>query len=190
MKLNLGCGYNKIPGFVNVDKAPQCNPDVAFDIEEPNWPWENDSVSDAVFNHSLEHMGQQSKVFLRIIQELYRVCADKAVVRINVPHPRHDNFIDDPTHVRIITPGVMSLFDRKQNLEWIRTKAVNTPLSMYLDVDFYMQEMTAILPAHYHTQLQSGKITNDEIMAITTERNNVVEEYRMVLIARKPPFKG
>lgn len=27
MHLNLGCGNKKIPGWVNVDKMPVCNPD-------------------------------------------------------------------------------------------------------------------------------------------------------------------
>ena len=33
MKLNLGCGQNKFDGFVNVDKAPECDPDRAVDLE-------------------------------------------------------------------------------------------------------------------------------------------------------------
>jgi hypothetical protein len=28
MKLNIGCGFNKHDGFVNVDQFPECEPDV------------------------------------------------------------------------------------------------------------------------------------------------------------------
>jgi hypothetical protein len=51
------------------------------------------------------------------MREIYRVCRHDAVVHVVVPHPRHDDFINDPTHVRPITPEVLSLFDRSTNLE-------------------------------------------------------------------------
>ena len=34
---------------------------------------------------------------------------------VHVPHPRHDDFLDDPTHVRAITPKLLKLFDRRIN---------------------------------------------------------------------------
>ena len=51
--------------------------------------------------------GRIRRVFLGMMKELYRICRDGAEIEINVPHPRHDNFIGDPTHVRIITPDTL-----------------------------------------------------------------------------------
>ena len=31
MKLNIGCGYNKLPEFINLDKSYLCEPDNFFD---------------------------------------------------------------------------------------------------------------------------------------------------------------
>ena len=39
MRLNLGCGYNKREGFVNVDSSPYCAPNFIHDLEEFPWPW-------------------------------------------------------------------------------------------------------------------------------------------------------
>src|SRR5687767_8310331 len=112
MKLNLGCGQNKLQGYVNTDREPAVKPDVLMDLEKFPWPFEDDSVDEVVAFHVLEHVGATSEMFVRIMQELYRVCRAGAEVRIAVPHPRHDNFFDDPTHVRAITPMTLELFSK------------------------------------------------------------------------------
>ena len=113
MKLNLGCGQNKQAGYVNTDREPAVQPDVVMDLEKFPWPFEDDSVDEVLAFHVLEHVGATPELFIRIMQELYRVCRKGATVRIAVPHLRHDNFFDDPTHVRAITPMTLELFSRK-----------------------------------------------------------------------------
>ena len=127
------------------------------------WPWEDNSVDGVLFNHSLEHLGQNSRVFLGMMKELYRVCRNGAEIEINVPHPRHDNFITDPTHVRIITPGTLQLFDRELNDEWKKIGAANSPLAHYLDVDFKVVRSTSILGDPYSTQFDKwGALRGDD----------------------------
>src|SRR4051812_30210725 len=100
MKFNMGCGLNRRDGYVNVDMFASSGADEVWNLEQTPWPWPDGCAEEVLFIHSLEHMGEQSAVFLEIIRELYRICAPGASVRIHVPHPRHDDFIDDPTHVR------------------------------------------------------------------------------------------
>ena len=38
MKLNIGSGYVKIPGFLNVDHDPQVKPDFLCDLENLKLP--------------------------------------------------------------------------------------------------------------------------------------------------------
>ena len=80
-----------------------------------NFPWtfSDNEIEEIIFIHSLEHMGAQEDIFLNIVKEIYRICKSKAVVQINVPHPRHDNFLGDPSHVRAITPQLLTLFSKK-----------------------------------------------------------------------------
>lgn len=185
MKLNMGCGRNKHAGYVNVDSAPASEPDVLFDLETFPWPWPDGAAEEVVFNHSLEHMGGDPKVFLRLMQELYRICAPGAVVRINVPHPRHDDFIGDPTHVRPITPQMLTLFDRELNDRWRAGGFSNTPLAHYLGVDFRLTTRGLILDEPYLTQLQRGEVSEAQVLEWERQRNNVVREFRIELVARK-----
>lgn len=185
LKLNLGCGHNKKVGYINVDSALACEPDIVCDLEKTPWPWLDGSVSEVVFFHALEHMGEQSSVFLAIMQELYRVCAPNAVIHITVPHPRHDNFIGDPTHVRIITPKLMELFSRSNCDNWKKLGWSNTPFAHYLNVDFETTYAEVRLDEPYLSLLNSGQIKPDEMWKILNERNNVAAEFIIQLRAIK-----
>jgi hypothetical protein len=184
-KLNIGCGFNSIPGFLNLDKSPACHPDLVFDAESQPWPWETNSILEVLFFHSLEHMGADTNVFLGMIRELYRVCAPDARVRILAPHPRHDDFINDPTHVRVITPALLTLFDRQRNLQWIEGHFANTPLAIYLDVDFVLESSEVTLVSRYHEIVASGELSEETIRVLLLERNNIAAEYKIVLRVRK-----
>lgn len=113
MRLNMGCGHRKADGYLNVDLSPACAPDQVVDLEVVPWPWPDDAPEEVVFFHCLEHLGRDPRVFLSLFQELYRVCRNDALIRIVVPHPRHDHFLNDPNHVRAITPNLLALFSRK-----------------------------------------------------------------------------
>ncbi|WP_374471701.1 hypothetical protein [Phenylobacterium sp.] len=190
MKLNMGCGHNRIEEFVNVDAAAECQPDVVWDLEIAPWPWPDDCAEEVRFIHSLEHMGGDPKAFLAIMKELYRICAPGARVVIHAPHPRHDNFISDPTHVRPITPATLQLFDRELNDAWRAARVANTPLAHYTDVDFRLAERSAVLAEPYASQLSAGTLSSAEVDLLARERNNIVAEYRLTLVARKTRPSG
>ena len=96
LKLNLGCGEKRIPGYINVDKYG--SPDIKHDLESFPWPWETNSVSDIVLIHVLEHIGKDVEIYFGIFKEMYRICTHGAKIKIIVPHFRHQFFYDDPTH--------------------------------------------------------------------------------------------
>jgi hypothetical protein len=173
VKLNLGCGQNRIAGYVNVDREAAVAPDLVMDLEKFPWPLEDDSVEEVIANHVLEHVGAQAQVFIGIMKELYRVCRPGALVRIAVPHPRHDNFFDDPTHVRAVTPMTLSLFSKAQNLSWKDRGGSNSPLALYAGVDFEMLEWSETVEEKFRD--------HPNLADMLQHWNNVATEYRMVL---------
>jgi hypothetical protein len=99
-----------LDGYVNVDGCSLEQPDVVCDLATHPWPFANDSVDGAVAAHILEHLPGEG--FFHFMRELWRVSKPGAVTEITLPHPSHDIFLNDPTHVRPIMPGTMAMFDR------------------------------------------------------------------------------
>jgi hypothetical protein len=186
MKLNLGCGYNKLEGYINVDSQPACTPDEVVDLEHFPWPYPDNSVDKILMTHVLEHLGADKQTFFGIIKELYRVCKPDATVHIIVPHPRHDTFIGDPTHVRIISPRVLSLFSKRLNRELSERGAANTALGLYLDVDFETVSTQTVIDHAWMVKLKvNGVLDSERANEAIESYNNVATEYRMVIRAVK-----
>jgi ubiquinone/menaquinone biosynthesis C-methylase UbiE len=185
MKYNMGCGNNKIKDYINVDKYEMAGPDLLCDLEITPWPFESNSADEILFNHSIEHMGQDPNIFLNIMREIYRISKPGGTIQINVPHPRHDNFVSDPTHVRPIMPMTLALFSKKNNDYWKIIGAANTPFAHYTGVDFEIIKTEYVLEAEYASQFQSGSYTAEQINAFASDRNNVISEFKFTLIAVK-----
>lgn len=184
LKLNLGAGLNPQQGYLNVDKYG--DPELRYDLETFPWPWPDNSVSEILLIHVLEHLGAATDTFVGIMKEMYRVCEPQAVIRIAVPHPRHDHFIGDPTHVRPVIPEMLMLFSRTANLHWQATRAANSPLALYHNVDFDLVDATFVLDEPYASELESGALSQQDIDQLLKKFNNVAREIRITLKAVKP----
>jgi hypothetical protein len=174
LKLNLGCGQRMLAGHVNVDKFGE--PDLRHDLEQFPWPWADNSVDEVVMSHVLEHLGASSDAFIRIMQELYRVCRADALIHVTVPHPRHDTFLADPTHVRPITPLLFALFSKNLNREWGGQGYAATPLAQYHDVDFEVEASTYVLEPEYARHMSEGGHGEPELQRLLRTYNNVAAE--------------
>jgi hypothetical protein len=188
LKLNLGSGQNPKAGYVNVDRFG--SPDVKWDLEQIPWPWPDDSVEEVVLHHVLEHLGQAPGAFFGIIRELYRVCRNGASIHITVPHPRHDEFLSDPTHVRAFTPESFALYSKDLNRLWQEKGCANSPLGLYLDVDFVIASLQLDLDPPWLARLRSGELTEQQITQAAAQYNNVIRQFRIRLVARKPSAPG
>lgn len=179
MKLNLGCGSNKIAGYVNVDRAHA--PDEVVDLESFPWPWETSSVEEIRAHHILEHLGATPDKFIGVMKEMYRVCKGGAVVDIVVPHPRHDDFMNDPTHVRPITLNVLALFSKSWNRKWEEDGSANTKLAFEHDVDFEPKEEALQLMDDVNQAYEAGRINEQSLRQLIRERNNIVKAIHLKL---------
>ena len=110
-KLNVGCGRNILPGWLNLDVAQLPGVDIAFNLErckDEKIPLENDSVEEFLLSHLLEHVNNA----LPLMEELYRIAQPNALAKIRVPHGSHDDAWEDPTHVRPYFPGSFGYFSQ------------------------------------------------------------------------------
>jgi hypothetical protein len=183
LRLNLGCGVKRLDGYINVDKFGE--PDLYFDLETFPYPWENNSVAEIAMHHVLEHLGQQTKVYLKIIQELYRICQPEAKIHIIVPHHRSDRFFHDPTHVRPITPVGLSMFSKRLNREWQTQARAFTLLALYLDVDFELTQVK-YTPSEVWFERYPQNASDENLLLKESEIYiNLIKDVEMTLTAVK-----
>ena len=183
MKLNLGCGYNQLEGYINVDQDPRCKPDVVADLEK-TLPFEDSSVDEITLTHVLEHLGQDTKTYLNIWKEFYRVLKDQGVIKIVVPHHLHENFHHDPTHCRKVTPVGVDMFSQERNLHTIETGGSETTLGLQCGIDIGVTEVGYDLMPEAQKELQGQPyhIIEREV----NKRNNACFQVQINAKAHKP----
>lgn len=181
-KLNLGCGYNKLDGYINVDHDVNCNPDIVADLEG-TLPFEDSSVDEIVLFHVLEHLGQDTKTYLNIWKEFYRVLKNKGIVRITVPHHLHENFHHDPTHCRKITPTGIDMFSQARNQYTIDTGGSETTLGIQLGIDIQVTEVGYDLMPWFQDEMKNKP--REIIERELNRRNNVCYQVQINALAVK-----
>jgi SAM-dependent methyltransferase len=184
LKLNIGCGFNKRPGYINVDKEKACEPDVVADLEG-RWPFEDNTVDEVSAIHVLEHLGQSTQSFLGIMKEIYRVCRNGAKVHIVVPHHNHWTFHADPTHVRKILPEGLRLFDQEFNRECIQNGDASTPLGIYCGVDFALSSSVPSYDEPWGTRLRDGLCLQEDLEFASRHYVNAIAQWEITLTVRK-----
>ncbi|MBF0310483.1 MAG: tetratricopeptide repeat protein [Magnetococcales bacterium] len=190
LRLNLGCGHRKLPGYLNVDREATFQPDRVVDLERFPWPWPDDSVREVLLYHVLEHLGETTESYLSIMRELWRITCHEAAIHIVVPHPRSDAFLNDPTHVRAVTRGGLELFDREKNRAWVAAGAANTTLGLHLGVDFVLESVQDELAEPWKERLAKGELSQEALAEALRNFNNVLSQSRFVLRTRKPEGQG
>ena len=91
LRLDLGCGPRKRPGFVGIDLSPQA--DIQWDIR---WglPFIDNSVIEIRSDHFLEHL--ELPLVVKVLRECRRVLAPGGVLDFTVPHI--DPYLDAYVH--------------------------------------------------------------------------------------------
>lgn len=181
-KLNIGSGYKKYPGYINVDGDKNCNPDILINLDDENLtlPFEDNSVSNIIAYHILEHIGTG---YFRLLQEIYRVCAAGAIIDIQVPHYSHEIYQNDPTHKRPITVEGMRLFSKKFNQLEIERNGSSSTLGLMFDVDFEIIDYKYIYDPFYDNIIPS--MTPLMVERLMREALNVAMETHMKIMVVK-----
>ncbi len=102
-RLNVGCGRDILPGWVNLDGQAGPGVDVVRDLETcggmnvaDRLPFENDTFDEILLSHVLEHV----RNVYPLISEFWRVAKPNAIMTCRVPYGSSDDAWEDQTHVR------------------------------------------------------------------------------------------
>jgi predicted SAM-dependent methyltransferase len=185
VKLNLGCGFDKRDGWLNVDGFAACEPDRLLDIEATPWDLETNAFEHILMKHVLEHVGAEFPVFAAVMRELHRIAAPGGLLEIHVPHVRHDTFWSDPTHVRAFTPLTFMMLSKRQNRIWMENRANYTMLAFLMEVDFEVESIVQNYDTRWQARLKAGEITREALRVKADESWNVARELQVRLRAVK-----
>jgi SAM-dependent methyltransferase len=107
LRLNLGCGRDIRPGWVNIDCAPLPGVDHVTDFDgKPVLPFADDAVAYSEGVHVIEHLRDP----LPFMAELWRVTKPGGRVVFRCPYGSTDDADEDPTHVRRMFAGSWGYF--------------------------------------------------------------------------------
>lgn len=101
LKLNLGCGRDYRHGYINSDISPILKTDIVFNFQK-GIPYPNDYFDEILANNVLTQI-MDSKDFIFVMNELWRVTKHKGVLIIRVPLVPYENAFRDPMDCRRFT---------------------------------------------------------------------------------------
>lgn len=114
MKANLGCGDNKLRGYINVDMSKKCSPDIVADVTITPWAWARE-FERVEMDNLAEHL--EADDFIRVVNECNNCLKPGGTLWIRVPELREGNLMpcfSDPTHVNYFTDQTFQYFVKSE----------------------------------------------------------------------------
>ncbi len=111
IRLDIGCGANKQPGYAGIDIRPLPNVDIVHDVELQPWPLPDECVLQAVCHHVVEHINPHKFGFINFMDEVWRVMKVGGQLAISCPHGYSPGYLQDPTHCNALNETTWSYFD-------------------------------------------------------------------------------
>ena len=92
--LDVGCGVNKYPGSIGVDRNPRSRADVLCDLDHFPYPFRESSFDHLRAVHVIEHVSD----VIRTMEEFHRLVRPGGTIYIATPHYTDFSSFCDPTH--------------------------------------------------------------------------------------------
>ncbi|MGH9431296.1 MAG: class I SAM-dependent methyltransferase [Terriglobia bacterium] len=109
MILDVGCGINKRPGTIGIDRNPASAADVICDLDHFSLPFADNSFDRILAIHVIEHVAD----VMRTMEEFHRCLKPGGSVRIETPHYSDFSSFCDPTHRSHLTSFSFKFFGAK-----------------------------------------------------------------------------
>src|SRR5437764_5330029 len=92
--LDVGCGINKYPGAIGIDRNRATKADVLCDLDRIPYPFADNSFDQLRAIHVIEHVSD----VIRSMEEFHRLVRPGGRIRIETPHYTDFSSFCDPTH--------------------------------------------------------------------------------------------
>jgi SAM-dependent methyltransferase len=92
--LDVGCGINKKPGSIGLDRNPSSRADVLADLDRFPYPFRDSSFDALQAVHVIEHVSD----VIRSMEEFHRLVRPGGEIFIVTPHYTDFSSFCDPTH--------------------------------------------------------------------------------------------
>jgi glycosyltransferase involved in cell wall biosynthesis len=122
VKLNLGCGFSKIEGYINIDNRSEVEPDLVCDLSE-GLPYGDNSVDEIRAYDFLEHIRPGEPV-VKIVEEIYRVLKSDGKFEHYTPSTDSRAAWQDPFHLSYwnLNSWLYFMHDEYRDLYGIKAK--------------------------------------------------------------------
>jgi SAM-dependent methyltransferase len=171
VRVDLGCGQRKEPGWVGVDMVEMDGVDVVHDLTVFPWPFEDNSVDEVRCSHYVEH----TEDLIAFMNELYRIMKPGAQALIITPYYTSRRAFQDPTHKRFMSETSYLYFNR----QWMLDNGLDH-YGINCDFDFTY--------GYAFSQLWATKSDDARSYAINHYWNVVDDLY--VTLTKRPPAEG
>ena len=150
--LNLGCGFDKMAGAVNVDAQSNCEPEIQWDLNVTPWPWAKDGEYSLIHaHHVLEHLDRDK--WWNAFRECARILMVDGLFVVRVPdassktsmtyRDHHTQFSDASFHSIRGTRGYANAWAKAQD-------AVPLAMVRYTRVPFAKYSWMRFFPPLLH----------------------------------------
>lgn len=177
MKIDIGCGRNKRPGWIGLD-SEDFGQEYVRDLTK-GLPFADNTVNEVDLSHSIEHFRTGEELFF-LLHEIYRVCPNRAKVHIRVPHAGEPEAFD-PAHVSHWNENALRYLDRREgglaiprkySWDYRMTKIEKNGSELHVEAEVYKPE---VLPA----------ATGAKVCIITVAWNQLDHTKRFVQSVRR-----
>jgi hypothetical protein len=184
LKVDLGCGTNKQPGFIGVDRRSFAGVDGVTDLTQKHWYFEqarlgetdlvkagdghtgyllpDHCISEAYCSHFLEHLehNQRYPERVRFMNELWRVMSPGGKALIITPHWASNRAYGDFTHA---DKPVSEMFYSYLSREWRKLNAPDNDAEFH--PDGYTCNFETRIGHSLHPEIQN-RLDNEKAFAI------------------------
>ena len=92
--LDVGCGINKYPGSIGIDRIPGTRADVLCELDHFPYPFRDGAFDEVRVIHVIEHLSD----VIKAMEEFHRVLVPGGRVFLVTPHYTDYSSFCDPTH--------------------------------------------------------------------------------------------